>query len=73
MRCKFDLGFGFGDAEEANFAWDLEIPIGTKSLGVKFQVGQSRRYRAGGPPHPMAGAVSAQNVEIHLDSLGDQH
>ena len=67
---KFDVGFGEGDGEQADFVWDLEealakakwsqLPWGVHAVGIATIL-------RGTNGRPLAGSVAAQNVEIHLD------
>lgn len=67
---KFDIGFGSGDGEQADFAWDIEEMLGNAGWNQ-----QQWGAIAGGPAvvndrgrwRPFAGSVSAINVEIHID------
>jgi hypothetical protein len=64
----FDIGFGEGDGEQADCAWDLEeilasagwnqLPWGVHAVGIAVI---HRNLR------PLAGSVGAQNIEIQLE------
>jgi hypothetical protein len=68
-RTPFDVGFGEGDGEQADCAWDIEEilsnagwdqwPWGVHAVGI---AAIHRNLR------PLAGSVGAQNVEIQIDS-----
>ena len=72
-KTPFDVGFGEGDGEQADIAWDLEklltdagwaeLPWGVHAVGVAVIQRNGR---------PIAGSVAAQNIEIHLDPSARQ-
>jgi hypothetical protein len=69
---SFDVGVGGGDAEQADFLWDLEEVLAQAgwhqapwNIVVPGTMTINRNLR------PVAGAVSAQNLEIHLDPSWD--
>jgi hypothetical protein len=70
-RTKYDIGFGPGDGEQANFCWDVETMLANagwdeQQWGVIASGAILVNDR--GPTRPRAGLVSAESVEIHLDS-----
>jgi hypothetical protein len=66
---EFDVGFGSGDGEQADTAWDIEGTLATagwKQLGWGVHaVGIAVTKRS---LRPDAGIVSAQNIEVQLDN-----
>jgi hypothetical protein len=69
----FDVGFGDGDGEQADCAWDLEeilakagwnqLPWGVHAVGISVILRNLR---------PVAGSVGAQNVEIQMEQESRQ-
>lgn len=63
---KFDVGFGSGDGEQADFCWDIEELLAGAGWDQQHWTGSSEWINDRGRFHPLAGAVSAANVEIHF-------
>jgi len=68
-RAKWDIGFGQGDGEQADIAWDIEALLAAAGWDQQqWAAVAGAQVNDRGPSRPWAGSVSAQNVEIHLDS-----